>query len=137
MHMAAEGLHRILHVDDDRDIRDIVRLALEEKRGYSVESCASTGEALECARAFRPDLLILDMIMPGKDGLELYQAIRAIDGLAEVPVMFMTSAAQTIDMRAYAHAGAIGTIMKPFDYATLAEMVEEIWDSRNDQADPA
>ena len=135
--MAGEGLHRILHVDDDRDIRDIVRLALEGKRGYSVESCASAQEALECARVFRPDLLILDMIMPGKDGLELYQAIRAIDGLAEVPVVFMTSAAQTIDVRAYERAGAIGTIMKPFDYQTLAEMVEEVWDGRDGQGNSA
>lgn len=126
--MAAEGLHRILHVDDDRDIRDIVRLALEDKSGYSVESCSSATEALERARVFQPDLVLLDMIMPGQDGLELCQAIRALDGLSEVPVVFMTSAAQTIDMRAYASAGAIGTIMKPFDYQTLAETVEEIWD---------
>jgi len=128
--MAAEGLHRILHVDDDRDILEIARLALEGTGGYSVESCITAREALERAPAFRPDLVILDVIMPGTDGLQLLEEIRALDGLEQVPVVFMTSAAQTIDMRTYAGTGAIGTIMKPFDYQTLTETVEEIWDER-------
>lgn len=128
--MAAEGLHRILHVDDDRDILEITRLALEGKGGYRVESCRDPGEALQRAAAFRPDLIILDVIMPGKDGMDLYDEILALDGLSHVPVVFMTSAAQTIDLRAYARSGAIGTIMKPFDYNTLVQTVEEIWEER-------
>lgn len=129
--MAARELQRILHVDDDRDILEIVRLALEGKAGYSVESCTSAEQALERAAVFKPDLVLLDVMMPGTGGLELYEAIRAVDGLGDVEVVFMTSAAQTIDMRTYARTGALGTIMKPFDYATLADTVREIWNEKH------
>jgi len=126
--MSRGTLTRILHVDDDRDIRELVRLSLERNGGYQVESCANAKEALARAPAFGPDLIILDVIMPDQDGLELYEAIKRLDGVDDVPVIFMTSAAQTVDMRAYARSGALGTILKPFDFQTLAETVQAVWD---------
>lgn len=120
-------LERILHVDDDPDIQEIVRLALETMGDFNVETCGSGREALGRAAAFKPDLMLLDVIMPDVDGLELLEQLRALPGFAEVPVMFMTSAAETADVGAYRRAGALEVIMKPFDHVTLADTIRECW----------
>jgi len=72
-------------------------------------------------------LIILDMMMPGMDGLETLQRIRALPALAAVPAVFMTAKAQPNEIQRYEHSGAIGVIVKPFDPVSLASEVKNLW----------
>lgn len=125
--MTAPPLKKILHVDDSDDIRELVRHGLERAAGITLMSCASAGEALDRASAFAPDLLLLDSIMPDISGVQLYEQLRACPGLAETPVIFLTTQAETLDFTSFLRVGAIDVIGKPFDVNTLADTVEEIW----------
>ena len=126
----AGALNRILHVDDDSDIQEITRLSLESIGGLTVETCSSAAEALRRAPVFRPDLLLLDVLMPDMDGVELLRRLKEEAGLGEVPVVFMTSKVETIDLTRYLRAGALDIITKPFDYQTLPDSLREIWNAR-------
>lgn len=120
-------LKRILHVDDETDIRAVTSLALEALGGYSVESCESGPQALEKVEAFAPDLIILDVMMPGMDGPATLLALRKLSGLARVPVVFMTAKVQSQEMAQYLSLGACGVITKPFDPMALSTEVEALW----------
>ncbi|MGE0486363.1 MAG: response regulator [Gammaproteobacteria bacterium] len=125
--MNAPPLKKILHVDDSDDIRELVRHGLERDGRYTLMFCASAAEALDRAPAFTPDLLLLDSIMPDISGVGLYEQLRAQPGLANTPVIFLTTQAETLDFTSFLRVGAIDVIGKPFDVATLADTVEEIW----------
>jgi len=120
-------LQRILHVDDDPDIQEIARLALETVGGFTVQTCISGAEALQRAPEFAPDLVLLDVLMPDMNGIEILAKLREIPQLREVPVVFMTAKAETLDLSVYLRLGALDVIMKPFDHRTLAETIREIW----------
>ena len=120
-------LTRILHVDDEPDIQAVTALALEVLGGFTVESCGSGAEALERAESFRPDLIILDVMMPGMDGPATLQELRQRPSLAEVPVIFMTAKVQTQEVEHYLGLGASGVITKPFDPESLSGEVQAIW----------
>ncbi|WP_076073247.1 response regulator [Sphingomonas montana] len=119
--MRPDRLH-VLHVEDDPDIRLIAGLSLALDDAIVLRSAPSGTAALAMLRgdAWRPDLLLLDMMMPEMDGTGLVTRIRAIDGLACVPVVFLTARAQPGDMELYRVAGSLGLIVKPFDPLTLA-----------------
>jgi len=130
--MNVPTLQRILHVDDDPDIQEIARLALETVGGFTVQTCTSGAEALARAPEFRPDLVLLDVLMPDMGGIEILAQLREIPPLREVPVMFMTSKAETVDLSVYLRLGALDVIMKPFDHRTLADTIREIWSEHFD-----
>ena len=81
-------LRKILHVEDDPDIREIVKLCLEVLGGFELLQCESGRKALEVAEAFSPDLFFLDMMMPGLNGLETLQELKSIETLTDVPSDF-------------------------------------------------
>ncbi|MBN2741850.1 MAG: response regulator [Rhodobacteraceae bacterium] len=118
---------RILHVDDDDDIRAIAQLALEVVGQLEVHQCASGQEALLAAPDFAPDLFLLDVMMPGMTGEDTLAALRNIPGMKNTPVIFMTAKAQTDDVARLMSLGAAKVITKPFDPLTLASEVVEIW----------
>ncbi|MEH6825953.1 MAG: response regulator [Motiliproteus sp.] len=120
-------LKRILHVDDEADIRVVTALALEALGGYSVESCASGVQALAAIEAFAPDLIILDVMMPGMDGPATLLKLRKLHSQAQVPVVFMTAKVQSQEIVQYLSLGASGVITKPFDPQTLSHEIEAIW----------
>lgn len=121
-------LQRILHVEDDPDIREIARLALEMMGGFSVLQCESGGEALEKAPGFRPQLLLLDVMMPGMSGEETLAALRNIPETRDCPAIFVTAKAQKAEVeRLVESAGAVAVIVKPFDPTTLADEIRAIW----------
>lgn len=123
-------LSRILLVDDDPDIRDVATLALRTS-GYSVEPCASAREALDRAPTFRPDLILLDVWMPGTDGLGALAALREMEATAATPVVFMTGV-QMDEIDRYRELGScLGVIAKPFDPTALPARLEALWGRRH------
>ncbi|MEW5771323.1 MAG: response regulator [Pseudomonadota bacterium] len=120
-------LQRILYVEDEPDIQAVARLALELVGGFTVKICSSGEEALREAAAFAPDLILLDVMMPGMDGPSTLKALRGQATLAEVPVAFMTAKVQPPEVAHYKALGARDVIAKPFDPMKLADQIRAIW----------
>ena len=126
------ALQRVLYVEDEPDIQAVAKLALEMVGGFTVKVCSSGEEAVREAAAFAPDMILLDVMMPGMDGPSTLQALRNIPELAAVPVAFMTAKVQPQEVAHYKSLGARDVIAKPFDPMTLAGQVKAIWAGRND-----
>lgn len=122
-----QELSRILYVEDDPDIQAIAVMVLETISGFVLEPCSGGSEALQKAVAFKPDLILLDVMMPGMDGPETLKGLRAFPELAQTPVVFMTAKVQPQEVEAYLKLGALGVIAKPFDPMTLAQELRDIW----------
>jgi DNA-binding response OmpR family regulator len=114
---------RILHVDDEPDIREVVELALGLDPGFETRSCCCGNDALGVAADWRPDIILLDVMMPGMDGPTTLAHLRKHASTARFPVAFMTARAQARDMESLRSLGAVGVIAKPFDPMTLAASV--------------
>lgn len=125
--MSSRTLKRILLAEDDPDIRTITGLALGMVGGFEVRACASGPEAVDAAAAFAPDLILLDMMMPGMDGLATLAALRRIPAAASVPVVFMTAKVQAREVALYREMGAADVIAKPFDPLELAGAIQRLW----------
>ncbi|OYY94037.1 MAG: hypothetical protein B7Y41_08880 [Hydrogenophilales bacterium 28-61-23] len=123
------ALQRILYVEDEPDIQAVARIALEMVGGFTVKTCSSGQEALREAVAFAPDLILLDVMMPGMDGPSTFKALRELPELAETPVAFMTAKVQPAEVAYYKSLGARDVIAKPFDPMTLADQVRAIWEA--------
>ncbi|MDD4863398.1 MAG: response regulator [Alishewanella agri] len=117
---------RVLHVEDDEDIRAVTEIALVQLSGFQVLSCESGQQALTQAQRFAPQLILLDVMMPQMDGLQTLAALRQLPGLAGVPVIFMTARLQEAEQQRYLSAGAIAVIEKPFDPLTLGTQLREL-----------
>jgi two-component system, OmpR family, response regulator len=126
--------NRILYVEDEPDIRTIAEIALEVVGGFTVTSFAGGQDAVAGAARVRPDLLLLDMMMPGMDGLSTLQALRQLPETANTPVIFMTAKVQTAEINNYKAAGALDVIAKPFDPMALPGLIRSIWARRHAEA---
>ena len=122
-----QTLNKILYVEDEDDIRTIAQLALETVGGFVLKSCAGGAQALREGPDFAPDLILLDVMMPGMDGPSTLAALREHAALAEVPVIFMTAKVQQGEIAHYRALGSLDVIAKPFDPMTLADQVRAIW----------
>lgn len=112
---------RILYVDDEPDIREIAELALSLDPEIEVRLAASGAEALVLAAEWLPDLVLLDVMMPGLDGPSTLARLREDHATKDVPVVFITARAQTQEIQGFAMLDARGVIAKPFDPMTLAQ----------------
>jgi len=122
-----KDLKSILYVEDEPDIREIAKIALEMVGGFSVIMCASGEEALTKAKGNKPDLLLLDVMMPGMDGPTTLKALRQFPELSTTPVIFMTAKVQPKEVEEYKAMGALDVIPKPFDPMALAQTLRDIW----------
>ncbi|BBK40590.1 response regulator [Allostella vacuolata] len=129
--MPTEPLVRILYVEDDADIRTICKFALENVGGFVVEDCESGAAAVAAAPAFRPQLLLLDVMMPGMDGPTTLAGLRALAVTAAAPAVFMTAKVQPHEVQRYRELGAIDVISKPFDPMALSDTIRSIWERRD------
>jgi CheY-like chemotaxis protein len=111
---------RILHVDDEPDIRELVEISLLLDPDLWVKSCGCGSEALTAAGEWKPDLILIDVMMPTMDGPETLKRLRQNEATAKIPVVFMTARAQTRELAYFLSLGAAGVIAKPFDPMTLA-----------------
>lgn len=126
-------LQRILYVEDEVAIQEVVKLALEAVGGFSVEICSSGTAAVERAPFFSPDLILLDVMMPGMDGLSTLQTLRGLPQTSTTPVIFITAKAQSAERAHYLELGAVGVITKPFDPMRLSQNILDIWNRYHDQ----
>lgn len=120
-------LKKILYVEDEPDIRTIAQVALVDIGNFDVKFCSSGQEALDKAEEFAPDLLLLDVMMPGMDGPATLKALRQKPALAKTPAIFMTAKAQTAEIAEYKKMGVLDIIVKPFDPMQLAETLKKCW----------
>jgi len=125
--MADGTLNKILYVEDEPDIQEVARMALELVGGFTVEICSSGEEALAKAAEFDPDLFLLDVMMPGMDGPTTLGELRKIEAVAAKPAIFMTAKVQPHEVAEYRELGAIDVIPKPFDPMSLSANIQEIW----------
>lgn len=123
------NLQRILYVEDEPDIQAVARLALEAVGGFTVDIAGSGEAALARVADFRPDLLLLDVMMPGMDGPATLRALRALPGVANLPAIFMTARVQPHEVAELLAEGAIGVIAKPFDPMMLAVSIRQLWEA--------
>ncbi len=120
------AVRTILLVDDEPDIRRIGELTLARVGGFEVRVASSGTEAVEVAATCAPDVILLDVMMPGMDGAATLAALQADARTKTVPVIFMTAKVQRHEIDRYRALGAVGVISKPFDPITLSDQVREI-----------
>ena len=116
---------RIVVADDDIDIRELVEFKLSTL-GHDVVAVSDGAAAVDACQAQRPDLAVLDVMMPGVSGLDAIRAIRADPGLADLPVILLTARAQENDVETGFDSGADDYITKPFSPRELASRVQAL-----------
>jgi two-component system OmpR family response regulator len=117
----------ILHVDDDQSIRELTALAFDLTGEGEVHSASSGAEALRMLReGLKPDVLLLDVMMPDMDGPTLLGVIRTTPGFARAPAIFMTAQTQDRELGDLLALGAVGVVIKPFDPMSLSEQVRSL-----------
>ena len=116
---------RVLVVDDEEDLLELVRYNLT-KEGYVVECVGSGEEALKAARRQPPDLIVLDLMLPAVDGLEVCRRLKADPKTREVPIVMLTANALADHIAAAEAAGADRHLAKPFDAAELLELISTL-----------
>ena len=126
---------QILVVEDDSDIADLIRHYLE-KSGHAVQLLESGAAVLPKVRAERPDLIVLDLMLPGLDGLMVCQALRADPLTAAIPIIMVTARADETDRVSGLELGADDYVTKPFSAKELVARVSALL-RRTQRADPA
>ncbi len=119
-------IRKVLLVDDEDDIRTIGQLSLGRVGGWQTVLAASGAEAVSKAAAEQPDLILLDVMMPGMNGPTTLGQLRAQEATARTPVIFMTAKIQKQEVARYLELGAVGVIGKPFDPMTLPEEIQKL-----------
>jgi two-component system OmpR family response regulator len=120
-------LQRLLYVDDDPDIQTIASLALVNIGGLELLMCSSGAEALASYTAYAPQLILLDVMMPGLDGPATLAELRRLPAWQAPPVVFVTAKVRNQERQRYLDIGAVEVIPKPFDPMTLADQLRAVW----------
>jgi two-component system, OmpR family, response regulator len=120
-------LSKILYVEDDPDIQEITRLALEEIGGFKVKCCSFGKEAIEMAPQYKPEIILLDVMMPDMDGITTFKEMQKIEELNNIPIVFLTARVQSEEIKEYEKLGISGVIYKPFDPMEISDTVNKIW----------
>lgn len=125
--MPATPLQKICYVEDDEDIQRIVRMSLERVGKMTVDIVGDPTLAIEAMASFKPDLVMLDWMMPKMDGPTLFREMKQHAQTRNLPVVFITAKASSRDLESLMAMGAVGTISKPFSPKDLPEQLREIW----------
>jgi len=121
-----EELKQIVYIEDEQEMIDLVRLILSRK-GFDVVGANGGREGLDLVRQLRPQLILLDLMMPDMDGWDVYQQIRAEEATRDIPVIVITAKAQSIDKVLGLHIAKVNAyISKPFSPSDLVESVERV-----------
>ena len=125
--MPDRPLVRICYVEDDTDIQRIVRMSLERIGKMTVEVVGDPTQAIDAMLAFKPDLVMLDWMMPVLDGPALFRQMKQRAETSALPVVFITAKAAQSDLEELTGMGAAGTIFKPFSPKDLPAQLRAIW----------
>ena len=113
----------ILLIDDEVDIHKIAQVGLMLEAGWELLTAQSSDEGLAIAVSEHPDVVLLDVMMPGRDGVATLKWLQDSPDTHDIPVIFLTAKAQSADKRRLYALGAQGVITKPFDPMTLASQI--------------
>jgi two-component system, OmpR family, response regulator len=119
-------IEKVMMVDDDASIRKVAEICLSRVGKWQVEMVDSGTKALEAASRFKPDVILLDVMMPGMDGTETFKALKGNEATACTPIIFMTAKVQKQEVESYERLGAAGVITKPFDPMTLPDEIRSM-----------
>ncbi len=122
-----KNLKLILLIEDEPDIQEIVRSALELVGGYDVIGAYDGKSGYEMATKESPDLILLDMMMPGLNGIETFGLLQSNPDTKTIPVIFMTAKVQQHEIDSYLALGSVALIPKPFDPMSISAQIAEIW----------
>ena len=126
---------RILCIEDEPEMIDLIRLILERK-GFEVLGAVGGQEGIEAIRREKPDLILLDLMMPDVDGWEVYRQMKADEALQRIPVVVVTAKAQSIDKVLGLHIAKVDDyVTKPFGPSDLLESVERVLQKKQAAAD--
>ncbi len=114
---------KVLIVDDENEVRRIAKLSISRLGGMDVYEAENGFRCLETVAGIQPDLILLDVMMPGLDGPSTLQALREQPAAAHIPVVFVTAKSQRFETDSLCRLGAAGVVVKPFDPRHLAEEV--------------
>ena len=128
----AEDKKTVICVEDEPEMIDLVKLILGRK-GFDLTGAMGGREGLEVVRRIKPDLVLLDLMMPDMDGWEVYQQMKADEELAEIPVIVVTAKAQSIDKVLGLHIAKVDDyVTKPFGPQELLQSVERVLSSQEE-----
>ncbi len=116
---------RVVLIDDDPDLRKLVKLTLEFTAGWEVTTAADGAEGIEAVRTVRPDVAVVDVMMPGMDGYEVCERLKQDPETADIPLVFLTARKELNERRAE-EAGAQGVVVKPFEPDQLADRLRAL-----------
>ena len=125
MWTASKGMRTILVVEDYDDVRQMLKVLLESEE-FRVLEAASGAEALEVVKRKRPDVILMDLALPGFDGLEAIRRIRAIDGFQDTPIVVLTAYTGPSTYETAIQAGSDYFMGKPIDFDELAALLDNI-----------
>jgi two-component system, OmpR family, alkaline phosphatase synthesis response regulator PhoP len=117
---------RILLIEDEDDIREVARMALELSTDWEIHDAPNGAAGIAAARSLRPDAILLDVMMPDMDGPSAFAQLQSDEDTREIPVMFLTAKVQPAERARLGSLGVRAVLAKPFDPMTLADEIRAV-----------
>jgi len=124
-------LKKILYAEDEPDVQTVVGMVIDAMSDYEIKICDNGKILLDCVDDYKPDLILLDVMMPEMDGPTTFKNLQANEQTKDIPVIFMTAKAQIHEVQLFQETGVIGVITKPFDPVTLCTEIQKIWNEKS------
>ncbi|MEM6610921.1 MAG: response regulator [Cyanobacteria bacterium P01_C01_bin.72] len=116
----------ILLIDDEETIQEVVQVGIRIETGWQVETASSGLEGINLAQKYQPDVILLDVMMPGMDGIDTLSQLKTNEKTNAIPVIFLTAKAQASEKNQFQNLGVVDVITKPFNSITLASQIAKI-----------
>jgi two-component system, OmpR family, alkaline phosphatase synthesis response regulator PhoP len=117
---------RVLIIDDEETIQTVVQFGIKMAAGWEVLTAGSGAQGIQTAQTEKPDVILLDVMMPEMDGIATFKALQSHAETEQIPVILLTAKAQTAEKRQFNDLGASGVITKPFNSLNLPEQIARI-----------
>ncbi|WP_019498997.1 response regulator [Pseudanabaena sp. PCC 6802] len=117
---------RVLIIDDEESIQTVVQFGIRMAAGWDVLVASSGPQGIQTAQTERPDVILLDVMMPDMDGIATFKILQSDPVTEQIPVIFLTAKAQTSEKRQFQDLGVSGVITKPFNALELPEQITKI-----------
>lgn len=124
-------LKKILYAEDEPDVHTLVELTIQTMSDYEIKICNNGKKLLECVEEYKPDLILLDVMMPEMDGPTTFKTLQSKETTKKIPVIFVTAKAQVHEVEKFKEIGSWGVITKPFTLMNLCDEIQEIWNNNS------